>query len=218
MAQDAGEQFKRSRRGFLNRDLLHDVLFGFAKHEKAFSKAASRLLFISGGADPVANPRYLSRLVSDEGLNLLQIAGLQHPLESPVFDRWFFVIVNAIHHFLTAPPADNLSAEAILASLRPFTIGGQRWDQWLLRGDEPQQSPYIDDRDQNLSLHEFIDNIEPSIEDFQKLYMMSKRYFSNDAELLRSMERLGRRRPRSQRAAKQTKGGAGPASLPSELP
>lgn len=196
MAQEARDEFKKARREFVSRSLLHDVLFGFTKHEEAFNRAASRLLFISGGADPVANPRYLSRLVSDEGLNLVQIAGLEHPLESPVFDRWFFIIVDSIHHFLTAPAADNLSAEAIVASLRRFTIRDQRWDHWLLQGDEPQQSAYVDDRDQNLLLHEFVDDIQPSIEQFQKLYVMSKRYFTSDAELLRSMERLGRKRPR----------------------
>lgn len=190
MARNAKSRFNSSRLPFLDRGLLQDVLFGFKTHSDLFNEAASRLLFISGGADPVANPRYLSRLVSDQGLNLMQIAGLAHPLESPVFDWWFFLIVNAIHHFLTAPSADNLSAEAIVVALRHFRIDGLRWDKWLLRGQQPQESVYINRADQNLLLEEFFERFQAQAESFLRLYVMSKRYFGNDAELLRAMERL----------------------------
>jgi len=188
MAIAAQEAFSEVESDLEDPSLLYEVLFDFEKHIDAFQKVASRVLFISGGADRVAEAEKLQRLAGDEGLNLLEIAGLSHPLESPVFDRWFPLIIEAIELFLRAPRRASLSAAEILSKLASFKIQNVRWDRAIREGRQDQEPVYAD-RSHNLELEEILERIDGDGEEFLKYYVMSKRYFHDDEELLRAMER-----------------------------
>lgn len=188
MAKSAQKSFSKVAKNLSDPDLLNGVLFGFKDFNNAFKELSDRILFISGGADKVADARKLHDLKSKSGLNLIEIAGLSHPLHSPIFDRWFPLIINAIELFLTSPKDKSLplSAEDILKRLMVFKIKGERWDK-ALRGVD-QSSRYIDEN-HNLLLEEILEEISTPAEDFLKYYFMSKRYYQHDEELLRAIER-----------------------------
>lgn len=169
-----------------NHPLLNEVLFGFIKKAKALTDVSSKILFISGGADNVTSPAYLPRPFS--GLNKLEIASLGHPLSSPTFDRWFTLVANAIELFMKSPAKEGASAQVILDKLMEFKIQGISWDQHIISQYGAQEKTYLDDG-LNLYMEKYVYQITDQKEEFMRLYIMSKRYWKDDAELLRAMER-----------------------------
>lgn len=186
MAADARGQFSRVEGRLSNPQLLHEILFGFSVKAKAFDDLAANILFVSGGADDVADSKYLEKLPAALGLNVLHIHGLGHPLESPIFDRWFPVITEAIINFVATTERDMLSAKELLAALAEFRIEGQRWDEFVRGSGSIQESPYVDGPD--LRLEDIVDRVVTG-DEFVRCLMMAKRYYSTDAELLRALER-----------------------------
>lgn len=191
-----------------HRTILDQVLFNrpFEPGEAntTLLKNLGKLLFIAGGADIVSPGEFLARFVDPSqlpadddfsGLNILQIAGLGHPLaKSTVYDRWFPAIVNTIERFLRSPARNAVSYEDVLRHLAGYTIHRIPWDKWV---DKVQ---CVDDIDKTLDVLKVLDRIRPIHRrraykaEFLRHYLVSKRYFENDSELLRTLERERRRK------------------------
>lgn len=189
------------RKSIGNWEILEDVLLHrpfdttAAKNSFIHNHNSERLLFVAGGADLVSSSELLAQFVQHDqggfgGLNLLQIAGWDHPLRnSPVYDHWFPVIMDLIENFLAHPDGKTVSFDQVVSGLLEFEIKGQQWDRWVIK----RRRWYISPDDQNVRLKAFVHLVShpQGHDDFLSLYMASKRYFQSDAELMRYLQ--GRR-------------------------
>jgi hypothetical protein len=191
-------------------DLLDDILlnraFEHAETKRALSTKVHKMLCIAGGADVVARSQHLARFtpLDQEGIpgaqapsarlsgpHILQIAGLEHPLlNSPVYDHWFPTIMEYIVNFLRSPglETDVVSYEEMMRALEEIQIGGEPWDESV-----GEAGIYLLDpkrRDGNLRVDRLLNDLPRLMwERFLKYYMTSKRYFVDDAELIRNLSR-----------------------------
>lgn len=194
MAKGAERIFKKTKHKFESPEILYNVLFDSTKEIDAFSDIAHKVLFISGSADKVARTKYLPYSASQKGLNVLEISGLEHPLHSPVFDTWFPSIVRAINLFLRSPDEQALSADVVLENLGKINAQGECWNKLILNVlSSKRKTAKFMDVSNNLVLEKLFECIDHVFhEDFLKYYIMSKRFFKDDQELLRAMERRER--------------------------
>ena len=189
-------------------DLLLNRAFKRPHVAARFKEVVDRLLFVAGGADIVASSKYLAQFVESPdhvppsggqsdtfaGLNIFQIAGLEHLLRnSPMYDRWFPVIMGVIENFLKVPEGDRLSYDELMIELGAgFDKGEQSW--W----EEAEQS-LAEDGNIDQAFFEELPTSTTSRHDFLTLYVVSKRYFERDRDLIRALRR--RRTPRKAKVA-----------------
>lgn len=186
-----------------NQELLDEVLlnrpFTRTRVRELLCENVSKLLFISGGADIVSPSEYVLQFIEKEsmskynhtqksdGLNVLQIGGLQHHLHnSSFYDQWFPVIINTIESFLRGPhpSGKQVSYEEVVSGLSKLKIKGLDLDLAVMK------NKWLDEEDHSIRVEEIYDKLkEDEKKEFIKLYIVSKRYFSTDSELLRTMER-----------------------------
>lgn len=178
-------------RGFLD-DVLFERPFKNDETLRVFGASSNNLLFIAGGADAVSPAEYLLQFQpkgggSSRGLNILQVEGLEHPLQRSLeYDRWFPLIVNTINKFLRTPDMrkSEYSYDHVIQDLLKVKIAGQPWDQWC------RDKELVDARDQNLNVERILKQLpELAKPEFFLNYLYSKRYFVTDAELLRTLDR-----------------------------
>ena len=185
-----------------DRELLDEIFFnrpflGTTSIE-SFCNSLPRLLFIAGGADIVSPSEYVLQFIKKDiacehidnskfnGLNVLQICGLEHHLQdSPQYDQWFPVIINTIESFVKVKPSPGpqISKGEVVRFFSKVKIGKKPFEVAL--------KTMIDDDDLNFK---GIEKVFEKIEKKEKqkiieMYMVSKRFFANDSELLRTINR-----------------------------
>lgn len=189
-----------------DRNCLNEVLFErpFKNRKIAniFRQNAHKLFFIAGGADIVSPAEYLLQFLSKNdfsetssefrGLNILQVEGLAHPLQRSLdYDRWFPIIINTIDEFIRSPDPtlNQISYSDVIDWFSRLEIEDQAWYSWC------QKKELLDiEGDQNLDIEKFADKLGSEVKkNFLQYYLISKRYFENDSELLRTVERQKKR-------------------------
>lgn len=185
----------------IDRNFLNAVLFErpFKDENTAhiFRENAHKLLFIGGGADIVSPADYLLQFLEKDhaatstefrGLNILQVEGLAHPLQRSLeYDRWFPIIISTIDKFIRSPNRrlKQISYQDVINWFSQLEIKNQAWDDWC------RTKNLLDtEGDQNLDVVKIVDKLSPKDKKtFLQYYLISKRYFENDSEFLRTLER-----------------------------
>jgi pimeloyl-ACP methyl ester carboxylesterase len=190
-------------------DIILNSAFRYSETQEALSANVHKMLCIAGGADVVARSQHLGRFTPDQkgmsdgqvpsarpsGPHILQIAGLEHPLlNSPVYDHWFPTIMDHIVTFLRSPRLEEkvVSREEMMDVLSNIELKGEPWDGAIGEFD------LLDPQDLNLR----VDRLLPLLPDLKRdefvtYYMISKRYFTDDAELMRNLRRQREKKSKS---------------------
>ncbi|MBI4743647.1 MAG: alpha/beta hydrolase [Actinobacteria bacterium] len=184
-------------RAFLN-EVLFERPFNDERIANVFRQNAHKLLFIAGGADIVSPAEHLLQFLKKEdhvatntefrGLNILQVEGLGHPLQRSLdYDRWFPVIISTINQFIYSPNPilKQIPYSQVVKWFSQLKIKNKAWGDWC------REKNLLDAKgDQNLDVARIIDSLPPKKKkEFLQYYLISKRYFENDSELLRTLER-----------------------------
>jgi len=185
----------------IDRNFLNAVLFERPfKDEKTahiFRENAHKFLFIAGGADIVSPSDYLLQFLEKDhvttstgfrGLNILQVEGLAHPLQRSLeYDRWFPIIISTIDKFIRSPnpKLKQISYQDVINWFSQLEIKNQAWDNWC------RTENLLDtEGDQNINVVKIVDKLsQKDKKAFLQYYLISKRYFENDSEFLRTLER-----------------------------
>jgi pimeloyl-ACP methyl ester carboxylesterase len=196
-----GDYATNMPREVLEPAMLYDILchrpFEHTSTKQQFRKHVDRIFFVAGGADIVSPGRYLSQFLptsaAGRGLNVFQISGLEHPLHnSPVYDRWFPILMGMVEQFVRGSKREtSVRYDKLIRDLRSIRIGDESWATHVRKHDaERLEEPYIDPRDRHLDIRRLLKHLsDRDGQEFLKWYYISKRFFEDDANLVRAVDR-----------------------------
>lgn len=198
------------RQDIAHTGVLDDVLFNRPFHDpqvkELFPKYVRKILFVSGGADIVSPVEQLQFLEPEQaprpdegsfgGLNILQIAGLEHALQhSPVYDEWFLALMRIIEQFVRAPSAETpVHYNRLIQDLALIRIGDKSWAAHVRKHDgRTPDDAFVNPDDQSLDLRRLLPLLSAKDQSkFLDYYYISKRFFDDDSDMVRAVERSQR--------------------------
>jgi hypothetical protein len=198
------------RQDIVHPGILDDILFNRPFHDpevkELFAKHVRKILFVSGGADIVSPVEQLQFLAPEQapqpdngsfsGLNIVQIAGLEHALQhSPVYDEWFLAVMRIIEQFVRSPSAETpVRYERLLQDLASIRVGDRSWAEHVREHDgRTPDDAFVTRDDQSLDVQRLFGVLSAKDQaKFLDYYYISKRFFDDDGDLVRAVERSQR--------------------------
>ncbi len=201
-----------NREGIEHPSILDDVLFNrpFSEPQarENFRQNVHKILFVSGGADIVSPAEHLSRFLRPEdapesGLNILLLGGVAHTLEhSPAYDEWFLALMRIVEQFVRAPSDETpVPYDRLIQDLASIRVGKKSWAVHVRDHDSSTpEDAFVNPNDQSIDLQRLLDLLSDDDQaKFLDYYYISKRFFDNDGDMIREVDRSQRDTRRGQR-------------------